>query len=51
MIDAISSALHEAVARTDFGGVKNVLGVLILARCEPGGYFRIESGQAAHESA
>ncbi len=47
MVDAIASAVHEAVKCTNFGDEKKVLGVLILARCEPGGYFTVEPGHSA----
>src|SRR5262249_40754894 len=44
MLDAVASAVHEAVKGTDFGDEKKLLGILILARCEPEGYFTLEPG-------
>ncbi len=42
MVDAVASVLHEALIATNFGNEKKVLGVLILARCEPNGYYTIQ---------
>jgi len=46
MADAIAAAVHEALKKTDFGDEKKVLGILVLARCEPDGYFTLESGRS-----
>jgi hypothetical protein len=47
LIDAISTTLHEVLARRPgpFANEKKVLGVLILARCEPEGYYQIQPGK------
>jgi hypothetical protein len=45
MVDAISSAVHEALKAIDFGEEKKVLGILILARCEPDGYYTIHTNR------
>ncbi len=42
MVDAIASVVHEALKEADFGDEKKVLGILVLARCEPDGYFTLE---------
>jgi hypothetical protein len=44
MLDEVASAVHESIRATDFGDIKKVLGILILARCEPGGYFVRQPG-------
>ena len=49
MVGAVASAVHEEVKATDFGDEKKVLGILILARCEPGGYFTLDPGHAAQQ--
>jgi hypothetical protein len=35
----IADLLHQRVKGTNFGDRKKILGVLILARCEPGGFY------------
>ena len=40
--------MHEAIKNTEFGDEKKVLGILVLARCEPDGYFSIQPGRARH---
>ena len=42
MVNAIASVVHEALKEADFGDEKKVLGILVLARCEPDGYFTLE---------
>ncbi len=46
MADAIAASVHEALKKTDFGDEKKVLGILVLARCEPDGYFTIQPGKS-----
>jgi hypothetical protein len=41
----VARAIHELVAATDLDPKKN-LGVLVLARCEPGGFFRLAANQS-----
>ena len=45
MVEMIAAVFHEALKSQSFGDEKKVLGTLILARCEPGGYFTIQSGK------
>jgi hypothetical protein len=46
MNDAVAATVHEALRETDFGDEKKILGILVLARCEPGGYFALEAGRS-----
>jgi hypothetical protein len=48
MVDAIASALHEALRIAKIGDEKKALGVLILARVEPGGYYTTQQGVSPH---
>jgi hypothetical protein len=38
-IPQLAEAIHDRVTHTDFGGEKRILAVLVLARCEPGGFY------------
>jgi hypothetical protein len=48
MVDAIATALHEALKNADFGDEKKLLGILILARAGPDGYFTTQQGISPH---
>jgi hypothetical protein len=41
MVTKIASALHDAVAQTDFGDERKLLGVLILARCGADEFYSV----------
>ncbi len=45
MVDKIASAVHETLKSQNFADEKKVLGILILARCEPEGYYTFQSGR------
>jgi hypothetical protein len=44
MLSRVAAVLQPALLGTDFAGEKNVLGVLVLARCEAGGFYSIAEG-------
>ena len=40
LIAAASNDIYRVISTVDFGGLKNVLGVIVLARCEPEGFYK-----------
>lgn len=46
VIAAAVDGIYRVVRRVDFEGIKNVLGVLVLARCEPDGFYRYSNRES-----